>query len=51
MTKSARRWLVALVEDRICHTCKQDIVSREMLPWSGECVRCRLIRLDKEPYP
>lgn len=48
MTRGKRRWLLALVEGRICDTCVNGIVSREMLPWTRECGRCRVARVDRE---
>jgi hypothetical protein len=48
MTKGARRWLLSLLEGRICDTCGNGIVSPEMFPWSGECGRCRVARVDRE---
>lgn len=51
MTRAKRRFLLALVEGRICDTCHDGIVEPHMLPWSGECAPCRVRRIDKEPYP
>lgn len=50
MTRAARRWLLALVESRICATCRLRIVDPHMVPWSRECAPCRVRRLGLEDY-
>lgn len=47
MTRVKRRYLLALVEGRICRTCHNGIVSPEMARWTNECGPCRVRRLDR----
>lgn len=51
MTRAARRWLVALVEGRVCHTCSNGIIEPRMLALASECQPCRIRRIDKESHP
>lgn len=48
MSRGKRRYLLALVEGRICDTCGQGVIEPHMLPWSSECAHCRVRRVDRE---
>jgi hypothetical protein len=51
VTRGKRCYLLALVEGRICDTCRFRIIEPHMLPWSSECPQCRIARVDMEFYP
>lgn len=47
MTKAKRRYLLALVDGRICETCGHGIVSPAMFVWVSDCGPCRLRHIDR----
>lgn len=45
MTRGKRRWLLALVEKRICATCRQEPAWVRSVA-GNECIHCMLRRLN-----